>query len=647
MVTRNGGMGSVLKAHGPFPFRYNRLCGSRQFSLIAMDGTTTPLYDPLDSGRMEIRVLELRPFFNDDSMIKCRLRKACLQQSVSYAALSYVWGDPSITENIIVDGHVVAVTTNLVLAMRGFCRFVRRSHIAEDIDRYTCLLWADALCINQSDITERDSQVRLMGQIYSKAEQTLVWLGPSDEDSAVAIDFVSLINKGLGELNECPDDASLLFEMNSSRDSPGWGALGNLLSRPWFQRVWVIQEVALSRDVHVLCGDQGLRWEEIASMVEGLFERRLLHLIKLPQRPNSLTSGSSTLWGMQDIRRKLTGGRTQSLSAVFFSTLGFLSTNAKDKVFGIMGLIDPKHAAALDVNYQNTEAEVYSKAAQISLMSEGSFDIICLAGITHGSKVGQLPSWVPDFSHDLPINPFGIPSPLHEKVHYSAGISSEADSPPLIDVSERCLRVMGQVIDTIFEFGSVRIPANQQHCEGVSWYEWAHDAIKLAQKHEQVRRAPNASKILWRALIANATLHSKEPPPLSYRTYFETFKRLYLGRRHLDWKDIHQAVMDDDSSSKEDKAQAYEYFFAFLDSSIGRRFCVTANGYIGIVPAGIQEGDRICVICGATVPFVLRPTSKLGDGDSEAFQLVGDCYIDGLMGGEAFFGGTFQKIAII
>jgi Heterokaryon incompatibility protein (HET) len=89
-----------------------------------------------------------------------------------YEALSYVWGDPLIRENIELDGVEFQVTTNLHAALRHL-RWVTRPR----------LLWIDAVCINQTNPAERSKQVSLMTEIYKHAKQVIIWLGESSHDS--------------------------------------------------------------------------------------------------------------------------------------------------------------------------------------------------------------------------------------------------------------------------------------------------------------------------------------------------------------------------------------------------------------------------------------------------------------------------------
>jgi hypothetical protein len=123
-----------------------------------MDDRDDSIYDALNSEEREIRVLEFVPSWTGE--IRCRLHTVSLKSGPRFSALSYVWGDQNVTERIIVNGKYIRVTTNLAAALRRFKAnwnmvFPRR-------DEMELRLWADALCINQSLIPERNSQVQFM-----------------------------------------------------------------------------------------------------------------------------------------------------------------------------------------------------------------------------------------------------------------------------------------------------------------------------------------------------------------------------------------------------------------------------------------------------------------------------------------------------
>lgn len=150
------------------------------------------LYHPLDARAREIRLITLLPAFLPSAAVKCTLSKASLNDTIRYKALSYVWGDPNITDVVDVNGFDFPVTTNLFSALQ-----VLRQ-------KYTSVsLWIDALCINQDDIPERNHQVNQMRAIYKDAEEVIAWLGKEDNESHLAMHLLGTWGKfRVGSLTE-------------------------------------------------------------------------------------------------------------------------------------------------------------------------------------------------------------------------------------------------------------------------------------------------------------------------------------------------------------------------------------------------------------------------------------------------------------
>src|SRR4051812_32841312 len=113
----------------------------------------------------EIRLLHLEPGTSDD-VITFTLQPARLNQSPQYEAISYCWGDPADTLDVLCDGKALTITANLHAALRR----LRRAGS-------TRVLWADAACINQADVQEKNKQVQLMRRIYTQPTRVLIWLG--------------------------------------------------------------------------------------------------------------------------------------------------------------------------------------------------------------------------------------------------------------------------------------------------------------------------------------------------------------------------------------------------------------------------------------------------------------------------------------
>ena len=172
-----------------------------------------------------------------------------------YEALSYHWGDPgnSVTIDIYASESfpkVLPVTPNLHSALE-------RLRLPDE----PRVLWIDAICINQGDTSERNQQVSYMAEVYQKADHVCIWLGPADAQSDMALDFISRVIN----LN---DFDRLVTDTTAARD---WAALTSLMKRKWFNRRWVIQEIALAREATLYCGGADVKWSDFAVAVS-LFE---------------------------------------------------------------------------------------------------------------------------------------------------------------------------------------------------------------------------------------------------------------------------------------------------------------------------------------------------------------------------------------
>ncbi|KAL5381414.1 hypothetical protein DPSP01_007128 [Paraphaeosphaeria sporulosa] len=142
-------------------------------------------YEPLPSPT-SIRRLKFNPDESGDQPLTCHIVIVDTKDPPSYIALSYVWGVPSKTVPITINGKAINVTQSLNGALQIF--------------RTTpALLWADALCINQQDIPEKIQQVNLMSAIYRKAANVTVWLGPDEhEDARDLFEDIKCLVEGCG-----------------------------------------------------------------------------------------------------------------------------------------------------------------------------------------------------------------------------------------------------------------------------------------------------------------------------------------------------------------------------------------------------------------------------------------------------------------
>lgn len=196
----------------------------------------------------QIRILILLPIDQDldDAFIQCRLVSTSIENPVLYEALSYTWGDDALapTRYIDCDGEVVPVTVNLYEAL-----------MALRYNESPWTLWVDALCINQSNSQERNHQVALMALIYRRAIGVLIWVGMEGPARDGERSF-----RYLKELYDvvCKNSKNVRQDGSAVADERyTWGqappahpsvefVLDLFLSRSWFRRRWILQEVCTS-----------------------------------------------------------------------------------------------------------------------------------------------------------------------------------------------------------------------------------------------------------------------------------------------------------------------------------------------------------------------------------------------------------------
>jgi Heterokaryon incompatibility protein (HET) len=134
------------------------------------------------------RLLNLLPG-DDESPIQCELRHTRgSDTSHSYEALSYPWGDPTLESEFLLNGSLHRITHNLERALRSL------RHRSDGPAR---TLWVDAICIDQSQVFERNHQLAQMGEIYAAAHRVIIWLGEASEDSDTAISFMETVHHSL------------------------------------------------------------------------------------------------------------------------------------------------------------------------------------------------------------------------------------------------------------------------------------------------------------------------------------------------------------------------------------------------------------------------------------------------------------------
>ena len=198
-----------------------------------------------------------------------------------YDALSYVWGQLqpvyplllSTATKVMKDGKP---DTKDIAGRRGKINIPGNLYaVLQQLRqrRYSSFVWIDAICINQEDDAEKSTQIAMMRTVYCEASSVLVWLGKASEleEGALAImpAITKILQKTVDNRHELdPDLPDTFNSVGLPEPSHGiWSALGSLMMKPWFRRLWTLQEVVLPEIVQVLCGNRTTSWETLETFV--------------------------------------------------------------------------------------------------------------------------------------------------------------------------------------------------------------------------------------------------------------------------------------------------------------------------------------------------------------------------------------------
>ncbi|KAK7926543.1 heterokaryon incompatibility protein-domain-containing protein [Apiospora marii] len=175
-----------------------------------------------------------------------------------FEALSYAWGSLNLTATVFAhdsfEGPTVSQPIPVYRPERRLLRVGENLHEALlylRLPNEPRVMWIDALCINQEDIKEREHQVKRMAQIYSCARKVIAWIGPEHDDAAKALQGLAHIGNQIEFLDDvafAPSPGAsepLWYQLQVSLpfDDKFWTAVTSLVDRPWFWRLWVVQEI--------------------------------------------------------------------------------------------------------------------------------------------------------------------------------------------------------------------------------------------------------------------------------------------------------------------------------------------------------------------------------------------------------------------
>lgn len=329
-----------------------------------------------------------------------------------YLTLSYSWGLGIQDHSVIIDGQYVAVTESLYLAMRT----MRKGGLHIKSSTHSkFLLWVDAICIDQHNASEQGREVRRMKTIYGDSIGGFVHLGAASDDSDLALNNINSIAKSLRTGYDCSNWlVDISMEPETSWATPAIKAIMKLLSRRYWSRMWIIQELAMGQDQMVLCGDSCSSLIDIRQILR-LFVLNLEQIVAIIgydeyiENTDGFQCTLALLWWIGRVRELVTQPQgsepvkySDLRSPIFGLALYASATDPRDKIYGMMGMLPAVLASKIDKkgrNYELTTREVFLGFSKAVIETTGDLDIIYTSHLLQSTKSDlALPTWATDWT---------------------------------------------------------------------------------------------------------------------------------------------------------------------------------------------------------------------------------------------------------
>lgn len=610
-----------------------------------------------------------------------------LAKAPPYYALSYCWGSCERDAYIVCNGKFLGVTTQLRQGIREL----------QDIPALAgSWVWIDQVSINQDDPDERSHQVSLMRDIYIKSVRTVVWLGPSDGPCEGGYRLAERLAKicrskkystsTMGwKMRHPKRPLSEELDENLRRtvpriDSQPWEELRHMLGKPWFSRIWVVQEVDTSRENPLLVYGGKAR-----DLRPPLMAGRWIGGPRAAQRQPQQTSQEVLLqppplsnYCLGDLFMILSSRQRWSLEALLLHTLDHEATDPRDHIFALLGIAKETATTGssthwppeLRPDYREKPEVVFQRATSFIILQSGRLTpllllaagrtmkketehVDCCSGgatATRTSEEGEqvlLPSWVPDYGAK-PTLPCAMSVRLSSKTR-----AVEVTIPWR---ASRHLVAHPQV--TADDHHPAILTLEGCEVEQILWASNTTNDVSGERDASQLFRWLDGAA---GALSSLSESFEADEYEMIVRDFFDSFIKTISAvyndgtrRPHnqdvLEYMDLHVRLVyletEDDPVQQNHFRNMRSHFLSSTNRTLNEpsllcsvaelvdfflthpwNIFLTKTGRLGIGKSNFNEGDIVTVLWGGAMPFILRP---LGAN----YALLGPCvvlkWMDGL-----------------
>ncbi|KAH7325657.1 HET domain-containing protein [Stachybotrys elegans] len=609
-----------------------------------MADNSSPPYTTLPMGH--IRLLRIGPQAVETEL--GALQAFDLSGAPPYYALSHSWAHQTGLSSVKMNGISITCNPNIVGCVQ------RLKEIKSQLDPAVDYVWIDSICINQDDLPERSSQVAIMGKIYQASIRTLVWLG----NEAVSLDGAWQLLDHIYEIYR-RDKATISSPFDipyrgfdqalheslglPSWEDPQWHNLRHLMNMRWFSRIWVIQEVVLSREDPIIVHRHGCySWCRLGWVAAWLRRSGYMRLAQIPEQFRNVNTISNLRWSRA----------YWPLDALISITqVKFKATDQRDKLYGLLGLAleyqrPDGPPEELRPDYQSKISDVYGKVTRYLMKERQSLALMTRAkGISGNATRAQrrydldLSSWTPDlsdfrgFNNEISTSLSWIhytdrdqPTRFSFPNHYLASNKvvlkmTTSDDPSVLQLHGLRVDTINEVIhltasrlldgDTDPQFAlqtmsilSASLPLLQ---EG-DWLTWLGKIIKTTTAEQHT-----LSESSWTQCLADGAAYLNNLLARKEHAYW-----LSTGGRHQLLALLQNLSLQGNGARYERLARNFGFDRAFL---------ITSGGRMGLGPSNTRQEDTISVLFGGDVVYCIKKAESY-------WFFIGEAYVEGLMKGE-------------
>lgn len=517
---------------------------------VSTDPTTAVpnLYRPLNADKHELRLLEICPSEDNDSQVQVKIFH-CEFEDVQghFMPFSYVWGDPTDTETIIINGIPTKIPNNLALLLQQI-RALLPCILAEISWNKPALFWADAICINQDDTEERNHQVQFMRSIYGSAPVVLAWLGQV-KDSHLAGNIVGACVAWFKTLKRNPASAHFwnqdpncdgwmerypdfwTFSGGVKKTNPHWTAIRKLLRSPYWRRTWIFQEITLPFDTLLIYGSTLIRLSSFEALLVWImqFMRKTASDFPFLDPGNyqelllalGLVANAASrciITPLSTRKHPLSNQRRPTLTLV--PTLANLrASDPRDKIFGLLGVMDT-HLVA---DYNKPVVQVYCEfvSAWIREVQDLNFllEAYHIPNMEGSTGQPELPSWVPNWGAisrilNMRYSTLGVFPTGHFLGKQHQASKHLPIDPAHMNPSSRILTATGVVCGEVEEAYPAWKDSKGELAIGTSFFDLVQRYTDRSGLEGHSRSRRHILQILFRTILQDSSLLNSSVPLL-------------------------------------------------------------------------------------------------------------------------------------